>query len=158
MVDGLANRYRHICVSIRIPADSFLTEMSAERYVAWLKLLVQGNQNMIRVWGGGIFEPDIFYDTCDGRRYSNRVAMLLRTEIELGIMVWQDFMCACGQYPAHGDFLALVRTEAEQAVIRLRHNPSLVIYGRPRVNYYRPDSPLHNALLLPFDYFDFSGK
>lgn len=61
----------------RIPADSFLTEISDAKYRDWLQLLVDGNQNMIRVWGGGIFEPDIFYDTCD----------------ELGILVWQGKYC-----------------------------------------------------------------
>ena len=57
-------------------------------------------------------------------------------QIELGIMVWQDFMFACGQYPAHDDFLALVKTEAEQAIVRLRHHPSLVIYGKPRTSFF----------------------
>jgi len=64
-----------------IPADSFLTTVTTERYRAWLQLLIDGNQNMIRVWGGGIYEADPFYDICD----------------ELGILVWQDFMFGCGQ-------------------------------------------------------------
>lgn len=64
-----------------IPADSFLTTVTPERYRAWLQLMVDGNQNMVRIWGGGIYEPDVFYDICD----------------ELGILVWQDFMFGCGQ-------------------------------------------------------------
>ena len=59
-----------------IPADSFTTRISDEKYRRWLELMVDGNQCMIRVWGGGIWEADIFYSLCD----------------ELGIMVWQDFM------------------------------------------------------------------
>ena len=55
--------------------------MTHERYRAWLEMLVNGNQNMIRVWGGGIYEHDAFYEICD----------------ELGIMVWQDFAFGCGQ-------------------------------------------------------------
>lgn len=50
----------------RIPADSFLTEITPEKYRDWLQLMVDGNQNMVRVWAGGIYEPDEFYDICDG--------------------------------------------------------------------------------------------
>ncbi|EPQ58996.1 glycoside hydrolase family 2 protein [Gloeophyllum trabeum ATCC 11539] len=107
-----------------IPADSFLTTMTAERYRAWLQLLVDGNQNMIRVWGGGIYEPDVFYDICD----------------ELGIMVWQDFMFGCGQYPAYDSFVESVREEAEQQVKRLRHHPSLVIFAGNNEDYQLAES------------------
>ncbi|KII94824.1 glycoside hydrolase family 2 protein [Plicaturopsis crispa FD-325 SS-3] len=102
-----------------IPADSFLTTITAERYRRWIQLLVDGNQNMIRVWGGGIYEPDVFYDICD----------------ELGVLVWQDFLFGCGQYPAHDAFLASVQTEAEQAVKRLRRHPSIVIFAGNNEDY-----------------------
>ncbi|KAL5638363.1 hypothetical protein ACGC1H_005146 [Rhizoctonia solani] len=95
-----------------IPADNFLTTITPERYRAWLQLLKDGNQNMVRIWGGGIYEPDCFYDTCD----------------ELGILVWQDFQFACGQYPAHDEFVASVEAEAEANVRRLRGHPSMALW------------------------------
>ncbi|KAF9058147.1 glycoside hydrolase family 2 protein [Panaeolus papilionaceus] len=101
-----------------IPADSFLTTMTAERYRAWLQLLVDGNQNMIRIWGGGIYEYDIFYDICD-------------------VLVWQDFMFGCGQYPAYDTFLESVREEAIQNVKRLRHHPSIVIFDYQIAESYK---------------------
>ncbi|EIM88069.1 beta-mannosidase [Stereum hirsutum FP-91666 SS1] len=107
-----------------IPADSFLTTMTPERYRAWLQLLVDGNQNMIRVWGGGIYEADAFYEICD----------------ELGILVWQDFAFGCGQYPAYNSFLENITVEAEQNVKRLRHHPSVVIFAGNNEDYQLAES------------------
>ena len=56
-----------------MPGDSFLTTMTPQRYRTWLQLLRDGNQNMIRVWGGGIYEDDAFYDVCDGMSYVDSV-------------------------------------------------------------------------------------
>ncbi|KAF8608367.1 glycoside hydrolase [Ceratobasidium sp. AG-I] len=95
-----------------IPADNFLTTVTPERFRAWLQLLKDGNQNMVRIWGGGVYEPDCFYDICD----------------ELGLLVWQDFQFACGQYPAHKEFLASVEAEAEANVRRLRDHPSMALW------------------------------
>lgn len=95
-----------------IPADSFLSQISPQRYRDWIELLVEGNQNMVRVWGGGIYESDAFYSACDG----------------FGILVWQDFMFACASYPTYPDFLASVTTEAQQNVRRLRHHPSIILW------------------------------
>ncbi|KAJ8475140.1 hypothetical protein ONZ45_g15707 [Pleurotus djamor] len=111
-----------------IPADSFLTTMTEQRYRSWLQLMVDGNQNMVRVWGGGIYEADDFYNICD----------------ELGLLVWQDFMFGCGQYPAHDAFVESVREEAEQNVKRLRHHPSVVIF----------DYQVAESLNLELDYSD----
>ncbi|KAI0073012.1 glycoside hydrolase [Panus rudis PR-1116 ss-1] len=95
-----------------IPTDSFLTMITPERYRAWLTLLKEGNQNMVRLWGGGVYEPEIFYDICD----------------ELGILVWQDFQFACGVYPAHESFLENVRKEAEDTIKRLGRHPCMAIF------------------------------
>ncbi|KAF7313298.1 Beta-mannosidase B [Mycena chlorophos] len=116
-----------------IPADSFLTTVAGQRYRDWLQLLVNGNQNMIRVWGGGIYEADVFYDTCD----------------ELGILVWQDFMFGCGQYPAYDRFLDSVQAEAQHNVRRLRHHPSVVIFAGNNEDYQIAES-----LNLELDYND----
>jgi beta-mannosidase len=68
--------------------------------------------NMLRVWGGGIYENDIFYELCDS----------------YGIMVWQDFMFACALYPAEGALLESIRQEAIDNVKRLRNHPSIVVW------------------------------
>ena len=67
---------------------------------------------MLRVWGGGIYENDIFYDLCDAK----------------GILVWQDFMFACAMYPGDEDFLKNVKEEATQNVKRLRHHASIALW------------------------------
>lgn len=90
--------------------------MTPERYRAWLQLLVDGNQNMIRVWGGGIYENDAFYDICDGMLtvflFSIHGVLIASQNLEvspfclhtpclhskaLQVLVWQDFMFGCGQ-------------------------------------------------------------
>ncbi len=95
-----------------IPQDNFLPRVTDEKYKSTLQDAVDANMNMIRVWGGGIYENDIFYDLCD----------------ELGLMVWQDFMFACSIYPASGEWLENVREEAAYNVKRLRNHPSLVLW------------------------------
>ncbi len=95
-----------------IPADSFVTRITPERYRAWCQQAAAANMVMLRVWGGGIYEDDAFYDACD----------------ELGLLVWQDFMFACGVYPAPGWFRDSVRAEAEAQVRRLRHHACLALW------------------------------
>lgn len=110
-----------------IPADSFIPRISDEKYRNWVKLAVEGNQVMIRVWGGGIFEEEAFYDACD----------------EFGILVWQDFLFGCGNYPAFPSFLDSVQQEAEANVKRLRHHPSIVIWAGNNEDYqYREEQKL----------------
>jgi beta-mannosidase len=102
-----------------IPGDSFLSEITPERYREWIKLLAASSQVMIRVWGGGIYEDDAFFDACD----------------ELGILVWHDFAFACGNYPVYASFLESVEREVRQNVRRIRSHPSLVIWAGNNEDY-----------------------
>ena len=95
-----------------IPQDVFLNRVNQEEYERVIKSAVDANYNMLRVWGGGIYERDIFYDLCD----------------KFGILVWQDFMFACSMYPGDDKFLESVKIEATQNVKRLRNHPSIAIW------------------------------
>jgi beta-mannosidase len=95
-----------------IPDDNLLNRITPARYRERVAQAVAGNMAMLRVWGGGIYEDDAFYDACD----------------QLGVLVWQDFLFACGLYPAHSSYLASVEAEARAAVRRLRHRASLAIW------------------------------
>ncbi|MBM6385896.1 MAG: glycoside hydrolase family 2 protein [Paenibacillus sp.] len=95
-----------------IPNDSFITEITAERYRHEIVSAAESNMNMLRVWGGGIYEEDMFYELCD----------------EYGLLVWQDFMFACSMYPGDEAFLNSVRHEAIDNVKRLRNHPSIVLW------------------------------
>ncbi|KAK8046488.1 hypothetical protein PG996_014552 [Apiospora saccharicola] len=107
-----------------IPADNFIPRISKERYHDWVKLVADGNQLMIRVWGGGIYEEQAFYDACD----------------ELGVLVWQDFMFGCGNYPAWPEMLKSIEREAEENVRMLRHHPSIVIWAGNNEDYQYAES------------------
>ena len=95
-----------------IPADSFVTRLKDEDYRSLLESAIDANMNTLRIWGGGIYEPDIFYELCD----------------ELGILVWQDFMFACSMYPASDEFLQSVEKEARYQVRRLKEHPSIILW------------------------------
>lgn len=95
-----------------IPNDSFITRVTKERYEYEIESAVSANMNMLRVWGGGIYEQDIFYELCD----------------EKGLLVWQDFMFACSMYPGDDAFLENVRQEAIDQVKRLRKYASVVLW------------------------------
>ncbi|KAJ4290785.1 Beta-mannosidase B [Collariella sp. IMI 366227] len=102
-----------------IPADNFIPRISPEKYYDWVKLVAEGNQFMIRVWGGGIYEEQCFYDACD----------------ELGILVWQDFMFGCGNYPTWPALLESIDREARENIKLLRHHPSIVIWAGNNEDY-----------------------
>jgi beta-mannosidase len=95
-----------------IPNDSFLPRVTLEDYKKVIKDAVDANMNMLRVWGGGIYENDDFYKLCD----------------ENGIMVWQDFMFACSMYPGNEEFLNNIKQEAIDNVVRLRNHPSIAVW------------------------------
>jgi len=96
-----------------IPADQFATRVTRERYEDLLRSAAGANMNMLRVWGGGIYEDEVFYELCD----------------ELGLCVWQDFMFACSTYPTFDDdFMRTVRAEAEDSIRRLRHHPCMALW------------------------------
>ncbi|MGN6819826.1 MAG: beta-mannosidase [Sphingomonas sp.] len=95
-----------------IPPDSLLERMTPDRYRQLFRDTVDANMNMLRVWGGGIYENDLFYDLAD----------------EHGILIWQDFMFSCTLYPFDPAFLANVAEEARQNIRRLRNHPSLALW------------------------------
>ncbi len=94
-----------------IPCDCFLPRVTRETYERTIRDAVDVNMNMLRVWGGGIYEDDFFYELCDRE----------------GILIWQDFMYACAVYPAEGALLENMRLEAVDNVKRLR-NHACVVY------------------------------
>ncbi|XP_066239994.1 beta-mannosidase [Saccopteryx leptura] len=96
-----------------IPADSFQDRITSDLLSLLLQSTVDANMNALRVWGGGIYERDEFYELCD----------------ELGIMVWQDFMFACALYPTDRDFIDSVRTEVAYQIRRLKSHPSIIIWS-----------------------------
>jgi beta-mannosidase len=95
-----------------IPCDSFIPRIPDSTYESLLRMAKDAHMNMVRVWGGGIYEQDIFYGACD----------------RLGLMVWQDFMYACGEYPARQWFVKQAKEEARKIIKRLRNHPSIVLW------------------------------
>ncbi len=95
-----------------IPADALAGRITPEATRALLQSAVDANQNTIRVWGGGRYEADWFYDICD----------------ELGLMVWQDFMFSCNLYPSTPDFLSEVDAEVRDVVARLNHHACIALW------------------------------
>lgn len=96
-----------------IPAENVLSWIKKSDYEELLSMAKDANMNMLRVWGGGIYEREDFYEKCD----------------EMGIMIWQDFMFACAEYPDHLKwFRDLANKEVRENVIKLRHHPSIVLW------------------------------
>ena len=95
-----------------IPNDVFIPRVSDERYRETVQAAVDANMNMLRVWGGGFYEKDLFYELCDRE----------------GLLVWQDFMFACSMYPGDEAFLQNVRQEAIDNIRRLRNHPCIALW------------------------------
>ncbi|MGC3994342.1 MAG: glycoside hydrolase family 2 protein [Propionicimonas sp.] len=96
-----------------IPDDCFPSRITAQRYRERVQQAVDAGVDMLRIWGGGIYEQAAFYDACD----------------ELGVMVWQDFCLACAAYPEEEPFATEVEAEARDNVRRLSPHPSLVLWN-----------------------------
>lgn len=95
-----------------VPQSSFPGNVSENQYHKLITDVKDANMNMLRVWGGGIYEKDIFYELCD----------------ENGILIWQDFMFANTMFPNDSAFLQTVKNEAEYQVKRLGKHPSIAVW------------------------------
>ncbi|KAL3457030.1 glycoside hydrolase superfamily [Aspergillus heterothallicus] len=121
-----------------IPASNLLPTLTPEKYFAWVLKAHLANVNLLRVWGGGVYEPPAFWDACD----------------DLGMLVWQDYMFACGDYPIHPDFLASIEKEAEAQTIAVRNRASLALLCGGNEDFMFADWKCeydHDDLQGPFD-------
>ncbi|WP_299743769.1 glycoside hydrolase family 2 protein [uncultured Tateyamaria sp.] len=123
-----------------IPADALGSAITPDICRDLLQSAVDANMNMIRVWGGGRYEPDWFYDLCD----------------ELGLLVWHDFMFACHLYPATDDFLAEVDAEVREQVARLNHHACIALWCGDNellgaLNWYEESRQDRDRYLVAYD-------
>ncbi len=95
-----------------IPSDVFPSRVTPEHYEGLIKAAADANMNMLRVWGGGIYESDLFYELCD----------------QYGIMIWQDFAFAIYHTPDYPEFMASIQKELKDNIQRLRNHPSIVLW------------------------------
>ena len=95
-----------------IPQDNFLPRVSDSAYQELIRSAANAKMNMLRVWGGGVYEKDIFYDLCD----------------QYGILVWQDFMFANAMYPGTPEFIKSIQGEVTQQIVRLRNHPCIALW------------------------------
>ncbi|WP_445719712.1 beta-mannosidase [Flavobacterium sp.] len=95
-----------------VPPDSFLPRVSDSTYFSLVENAKKANMNMLRVWGGGVYFDDAFYEACDAN----------------GILVWQDFMFACSMYPGDEKFVQNVKQEVIDNVNRLQNHPSIALW------------------------------
>lgn len=119
--DGQGGKGMVFCVNGRdvfakganwIPLDALVSRFSRQRYDQLLQDCVEANMNMIRLWGGGLYEMDAFYDACD----------------EKGLMIWHDCMFSCSMYPSNPAFLANVEAELRYQIPRLRDHASIALW------------------------------
>ncbi|MEU3615032.1 glycoside hydrolase family 2 protein [Streptomyces sp. NPDC006872] len=103
-----------------IPDDVFPSRVTLERYRKRLRQAADAGVDLVRVWGGGIYESEDFYDACD----------------ELGLLVWQDFPFACAAYPEEQPLRGEVEAEARENVVRLMPHPSLVLWNGNNENLW----------------------
>lgn len=123
-----------------IPSDALPSRQTNEKYSYLLQSLIQANQNIIRVWGGGMYEKDYFYHLCD----------------LYGILVWQDCMFACSTYPATKDFLDNVRQEIRHQVRRLSHHACIALWcgnneNLGAITWYEESRKNRDRYLIDYD-------
>lgn len=120
MTDGVSGYFRFlvndtliVCKGSNwVPMDAFHSR-DKERYAKALELVKDVGCNILRCWGGNVYEQDEFYDFCDKN----------------GIMIWQDFCMACQSYPLEDEFLNMMYKEAEAVIRRLRNHPAIIVWG-----------------------------
>ncbi len=103
-----------------IPDDALITRQTRSTYESSIRDAIDANMNLLRVWGGGIYESEDFYDVCD----------------ELGVLVWQDFLFACAAYSEDEPLWSEVEAEARQAVTRLSRHASLAVWNGNNENIW----------------------
>lgn len=123
-----------------IPADAMNARQTPERIAGLLASAQAAHMNMIRVWGGGQFEDDAFYDECDRR----------------GLLLWHDFMFSCALYPADKAFLAEIRRELTHQVKRLRDHPSIALWCGDNecvgaLNWFQDSKKNRDRYLINYD-------
>lgn len=109
-----------VCGASWIPDDCFPSRVTMERYVSRIDEAKAANINLLRVWGGGIFERDEFYEACD----------------RAGMLVWQDFLFACASYPEEEPLRGEVEAEVRDNVVRLMPHPSLIVWNGNNENIW----------------------
>lgn len=109
----VVNNHRVFCKGANwIPCDAFENRQTREKYRDLVKSAADANMNMLRVWGGGQFEHDEFYEACD----------------EYGILLWHDMMCSCARYPGDAEFLGDIEKELSHQLRRLRDHASIALW------------------------------
>lgn len=103
-----------------IPDDHFVTRLTRDRLERRIDQAVAANANILRVWGGGIYESEDFYSACDER----------------GVLVWQDFLLACAAYPEEPPLFEEIEAEARENVVRLMPHPSLILWNGGNENLW----------------------
>lgn len=123
-----------------IPMDALPSRMTEKRYEYLLDSLIKANTNTVRIWGGGMYEKDYFYEFCDRK----------------GILIWQDFMFACSLYPTNKEFLESVRTEVRHQVLRLKDHPSIALWcgnneNLGAINWFPETKKNRDVYLIDYD-------
>lgn len=128
--DVILNGRKILCRGANwVPCEPFVSEETDEKITKILTMAKDAGMNTIRVWGGGIFEKDHFYNECD----------------RLGLLVIQDFLMACGQYPEDNEeFIKKLQAEAKYAVLKLRNHPSLMWWNGDNENAIEGSDKMQN--------------